>query len=257
MGNTEQPEAIPEDAAPEGIESWLTAPEAYTQYGTTAQQLTRAAQEGSVRRMRVKRAGELRGNYVYEPSSLEEARANGQLGTPLNTASEGMLMGGATMLGKVTEMSLAMGSKLIQAIDSVTRAMKEQSDANARQLEHLASYSTSMSDAFLHQFERLDQRNAANEKVILDYIQMRQELSGMQAETELEHEKVIASNAMKAAGLQALIDHAGPLVELAAMLMKAKNEHSEETKTESPAATPYVEPPESDVIDVPGSIVEA
>jgi len=235
----EQHPPPPDELEPEGIESWLTAAEAYATCGASASQLTRAAQEGVLRRAKVKRPGENRASYVYDPASLEEARANGQLGAPLNTASEGMLVGGATVMAKTTDLALAMGSKLIQAIDAVTRAQ-----------EKLSAASSSMAESFLKQFERLDARNAANEQVMLDYIQKRQELADEQAENELELNKFVHSAKLKEQALGELLKHAGPLIELATMLAKSKEDDAKED------SETVAEDTEKPVVETTASVIE-
>jgi len=214
-----------EEVEPEGIESWLTAPEVTSTYGVPASTLTRAAQEGNIKRMRVKRPGDTRATFVYEPASLDEARANGQLGPVLNTAGEGMLLSGAAMMAKTNELAIAMAGKLIQGIDAVTRAQ-----------EKLTTSNTAMSEAFLHQFERLDARNAANEQVVLDYIRARQQIADEQAENELELNKFQHSANLKEMGLKKLLDHLEPLIELAAMYAKSKREEPESAKTDDSKA---------------------
>lgn len=225
MAKTDEAE---EEALPEGIESWISAPDAATQYGTTAAQLTRAAQDGTLRRTRVKRPGDQRPVYVYDPATLEEARANGQLGAPLQPAAEGMLMGGAVMLGKMTELVSLMSTRLVASFDAITRANEAQSRAQAAQ-----------ADAFLRQFERLDKRNEVNERVVLDYIQARNEMANEKAEIDLEAAKQEHSATMRAAALQALIEHAGSILELGSELLKIKKSVSDETqdapKVDAPA----------------------
>lgn len=238
MAKTDETE---EEALPEGIESWISAPDAATQYGTTAAQLTRAAQDGMLRRTRVKRPGDQRPVYVYDPATLEEARANGQLGAPLQPAAEGMLMGGAVMLGKMTELVSLMSTRLVASFDAITRANEAQSRAQAAQ-----------ADAFLRQFERLDKRNEVNERVVLDYIQARNEMANEKAEIELEAAKQEHSAVMRENALKALVDHAGPLLELAAELIKVKkagdNDSQDTPKVE--AATEPVNASSEKVIDV-------
>ena len=230
MAKTDETEELP----PEGIESWLTAPDATTQYGTTASQLTRAAQDGAVRRARVKRPGDQRPVYVYDPATLEEARANGQLGAPLQPAAEGMLMGGAVMLGKMTELVSLMSTRLVSSFDAITRSCEAQSKAQAAQ-----------ADAFLRQFERLDLRNAANEKVVLDYIQARNDMANEKAEIDLEAAKQEHSAAMRETALKALVDHAGTILEVASEFLKMKEKADapeDSPKTEETLAKPAIEP---------------